>query len=198
MAYVATATSDRPVKSAPKTARAKAFHLIKEKSFFKGSFTLASGKVSNYYLDMKPTMFDPEGALLLADLVLSHIEGVGADLIGGLEMGAVPLISTVAMRSAMVGRPLPGFFVRKSVKDHGTKKLVEGISSVKGKRVVILDDVTTTGASAMIAVEAARKAGATVVLVLSVVDRQEGATEFYKEVGIPFAQLFTAGDFLRS
>jgi orotate phosphoribosyltransferase len=198
MAYVATATSRRPVKSAHTTARAKVFDLIKEKSFFKGSFTLASGAVSKYYLDMKPTMFDPEGARLLADLILSRLEDMQVDLVGGLAIGAVPLVSNVVLRSPAAHRHVSGFFVRKVVKDHGTKKLIEGTSRVAGKRVAILDDVTTTGESAMVAVEAAREAGATVVLVLSVVDRQEGATKFFQDQGIPFAWLFTAAEFMRA
>jgi len=176
----------------------KAFDLIKEKSFFKGHFTLASGKVSDYYLDMKPTMFDPDGSRLLTELVLSRLEGIAVDLIGGLEMGAVPLISNIVMRSATMDRPIPGFFVRKSVKDHGTKKLIEGTSDIAGKSVVILDDVTTTGESAMVAVWAARNAGANVTLVLSVVDREEGAAQLFKKEGVLFDHLFTASAFLKS
>lgn len=198
MANHATATSSRPVKRTASTARMKAFDLIKEKSFFKGHFTLASGKVSDYYLDMKPTMFDPDGSRLLTELVLSRLEGIAVDLIGGLEMGAVPLISNIVMRSATMDRPIPGFFVRKSVKDHGTKKLIEGTSDIAGKSVVILDDVTTTGESAMVAVWAARNAGANVTLVLSVVDREEGAAQLFKKEGVLFDHLFTASAFLKS
>jgi orotate phosphoribosyltransferase len=88
---------------------------------------LASGKESDFYFDMKPAMLDPDGAALLADLILHELEGVSADCVGGLEMGAVPLIAPVAMRSSAFGRYLPGFFVRKTVKDHGTKKHVDGI-----------------------------------------------------------------------
>lgn len=178
--------------------RNRAFNLINSKSFFRGEFKLASGNVSNYYLDMKPTMFDPYGSQALADLVLDRLSGTDVELVGGLEMGAVPLISTINLLSAIRGWPLPGFFVRKSVKDHGTKKLVEGQSDIRGKKVVILDDVTTTGESAKIAVDAAVASGAEVVLVLSVVDRQEGATEFFAKHGIPFACLFTADEFLKA
>jgi orotate phosphoribosyltransferase len=198
MAYLAAAMSRHPVQSTHSTARAQAFNLIKDKSFSKGRFTLASGNVTDYYLDLKPTMFDPEGARLLADLILSRLEEVRVDLIGGLAIGAVPLVSHVLLRSASTNRPIAGFFVRKSVKDHGTKKLIEGTNDIAGKTVVILDDVTTTGESAMEAAEAARKAGATVALVLSVVDRQEGAMEFFQDRGIPFAWLFTASEFMRA
>jgi orotate phosphoribosyltransferase len=176
--------------------RARLLAIIKAKSFSRGQVVLASGQVSDYYLDLKPTMFDPEGALLLADLVLNRLAEVEVDLIGGLEMGAVPLISTIAMRSAMRHRPLPGFFVRKSVKDHGTRRRIEGTSEIVGKRVVILEDVTTTGESAMSAVRAAEAAEAHVTLILSVVDRAEGAAEFFARSGLAFAQLFSAREFL--
>ncbi|HXF52908.1 MAG TPA: orotate phosphoribosyltransferase [Hyphomicrobiaceae bacterium] len=178
-------------------SRARAFAIIKQRSFRRGRVKLASGKESEYYLDLKPTMFHPEGAGLLARLVLHRLEGVDVDLIGGLEMGAVPLIATVVMCSGEAGRPLPGFFVRKNVKDHGTRRLVEA-NEVAGKKVVVLEDVTTTGESAMAAVRAARDAGASVVLVLSVVDRQEGATEFFRKQGISFSHLFTADEFLKA
>jgi orotate phosphoribosyltransferase len=178
------------------SARDELLRIILRKSFARGKVTLSSGKVSDYYLDMKPTMFDPRGSLLLAQMVLQRLETEAVDFVGGLEMGAVPLVSTVTMMSAL-SRPLPGFFVRKSVKDHGTRRLIEGTSEpIAGKRVVILDDVTTTGESAMLAVRAAQEAKAIVTLALSVVDRQEGAVEFYKARGIPFAYLFTASEFM--
>ena len=126
---------------------------------------------------------------------------IAAGVVGGLAVGALPLISTIPMLSARHAKPIPGFFVRKEVKDHGTMKLVEGLAegeTLRGKRVVILDDVTTTGGSAMIAVQAATDAGAKVILVLSVVDREEGAEEFYKEKGIPFEALFRASELLGS
>jgi orotate phosphoribosyltransferase len=110
-------------------------------------------------------------------------------------MGAVPLIAPVAMRSVEFGRRLPGFFVRKAVKDHGTKKRVDG-TDIAGKTVVILEDVTTTGASAMDAVKAVEEAGANVALVLSILDRGEGAAELYAKAGIPFKSLFRAEEFL--
>jgi orotate phosphoribosyltransferase len=181
--------------------RAKAFNLIKEKSFSKGSFKLASGRRSNYYLDLKPTMFNPDGANALCEMIFEQLRTLQVDYIGGLALGAVPLISTITMLSARQERPISGFFVRKEVKDHGTRKLVEGLSkgeSLQDKKVVILDDVTTTGGSAMIAVQAALDSGAKVILVLSVVDREEGAEEFYRQMGIPFEALFTARDFLNA
>ncbi|MCC7252808.1 orotate phosphoribosyltransferase [Hyphomicrobium sp.] len=177
-------------------ARARLFEIVKTKSFVRGHVVLASGKESDHYFDMKPTMFDPEGADLLAELIYAEIAETDADIVGGLEMGAVPLITPISILSRHAGRPLPGFFVRKTVKDHGTKKLVEGLSDVKGRRVAIVEDVTTTGGSAMKAVEALKAAGATIALVISILDREEGAEKLYAEAGIPFASLFKASEFL--
>ena len=178
-------------------ARARLFEIIKERSLVRGRVVLASGKVSDHYFDMKPTMFDPEAAELLSELILARLEGVAVDYVGGLEMGAVPLITPIAIASRRAGRPMPGFFVRKAVKDHGTKRLVEGVSDVRAKRVAIVEDVTTTGASAMKAVEALREAGATIPLVISILDREEGAGQLYAGAGIPFQSLFKASEFLK-
>jgi orotate phosphoribosyltransferase len=175
--------------------RDKLFALLKERAFRRGRVVLASGRESDFYFDMKPAMFDPDGAALMSELILQQIQDVKADCVGGLEMGAVPLIAPVAMRSPEFGRRLPGFFVRKTVKDHGTGKRVDGID-IAGKTVVILEDVTTTGGSTMDAVKAVEEAGAKVALVLSILDRGEGATELYAKAGIQFKSLFRAEEFL--
>jgi orotate phosphoribosyltransferase len=175
--------------------RARAISLIKTLSYREGDFTLSSGKRSTFYLDMKPTMFHPEGANLLAGLVLERIAKLEVDYIGGLAVGAIPLVTAVAVLSAQTSHPVPGFFVRKEVKDHGTKRRVDAVANLAGKRVVIVEDVTTTGDSAMRAVDAATEAGAEVVLVLTIVDRAEGAAEFYKERSIPFEWLFRVAEF---
>jgi orotate phosphoribosyltransferase len=138
-----------PIQS-PAEARARAYAIIRDRSFKFGDFTLHSGAKSKYYLDMKPTMFDPEGVTLLAAMILERLKTAHVDLVGGLEMGAVPLIAPVAMLSHVRGHPIPGFFVRKEPKDHGTKKVVEAPpDALKGKRVAILEVVTTMGDSAM-------------------------------------------------
>lgn len=178
-------------------ARVRAFNIIKERSYAEGDFVLASGKKSRFYLDMKRTMLDPEGASLVAELILDHLKNLdgGVDMVGGLAMGAIPLVSSVMTLSFTEPKKLPGFVVRKEPKDHGTKRLIETAEDLSGKNVVILDDVTTTGESAMFAVDAARNAGANVVLVLAVVDREEGAREFYEKKGIPFRSLFRLQEF---
>jgi orotate phosphoribosyltransferase len=179
-------------------ARARLYDIVKTKSFVRGHVVLASGKESDHYFDMKPSMFDPEGADLLAELLFERISAIEADIVGGLEMGAVPLITPISIASRRAGRPLPGFFVRKTVKDHGTRKLVEGLADVAGKRVVIVEDVTTTGGSAMKAVEALKAAGATIALVISILDREENAARLYADAGIPFQSLFKASEFLNA
>jgi orotate phosphoribosyltransferase len=176
-------------------ARDQLFALLKEKAFRRGRVVLASGRESDFYFDMKPAMLDPDGAALMAELILQQLQDVKADCVGGLEMGAVPLIAPVAMRSPDFGRRLPGFFVRKAIKDHGTKKRVDG-ADIAGKTVIILEDVTTTGASAMDAVKAVEEAGAKVALVISILDRGEGAADLYATAGIPFKSLFRAAEFL--
>jgi len=178
--------------------RTRAFEIIREKSFVRGEVTLASGQKSDHYFDMKPSMFDPEGAHRLSRLILDRIADLEVDYIGGLEMGAVPLIAPLAMLSGLQGRPIPGFFVRKAQKEYGARKLIEGVKDLAGKRVVVVEDVTTTGESAMKAIRQLKDAGADIVLVLSVVDRQSGAAKLYADAGIPFQSLFTASDFLNS
>src|ERR1700693_2598253 len=121
--------------------RVKAFNLILERSFSRGQFTLVSGKKSDFYLDLRPTSLHPEGANLLAQLVLQFLneKQLPVDAIGGLEVGAVPVQTAVTVVSGQQGKPIPGFIVRKSVKDHGTKKKIESAIDLKGKNVVVLD-----------------------------------------------------------
>jgi orotate phosphoribosyltransferase len=175
------------------------FHIIKERSFRQGSFTLASGVESNLYFNLKPTMMDPLGAYLAAKAFLDEIHHENVDYVGGLEMGAVPIIGALAAISATDGRPIRTFFVRKAPKTHGTKETVEGLApseTLEGKRVLILDDVATSGGSIMKAIDAARAAGATVDVALVLVDREEGAKERLSSEGIRLLSTFKAHEFL--
>jgi orotate phosphoribosyltransferase len=182
------------------TARKRLIEVVRARSFSSGTETkLVSGRSTNYYFNMKPTMLDPEGGHLIATLVLDALEGSKAELIGGLEMGAVPLAVAVAVASHAKGQPLKAFFVRKQAKEHGARKLIEGLApgeSLEGKRVVILEDVTTTGGSSMKAIEAVRAEGAMIDRVLTVVDRLEGAADAFKAKGIPFEAILTTKDFV--
>jgi orotate phosphoribosyltransferase len=189
-----------PGKSADRAARrTRLIELIKLRSFQEGpEFKLASGKTSTFYFNMKPTMLDSEGAYLVASLILDQLEGTDADLIGGLEMGAVPIAASVAAVAFTQGRKLPAFFVRKQAKEHGTQSLVEGLAkgeSMAGKKVVVVEDVTTTGGSALKAAEALKTAGAEIVRVITIVDRLDGASEAFAAAGLKFEPLLTLAHF---
>ena len=179
--------------------RSRLVEVVKKRSFSTGTETkLVSGRSTTFYFNMKPTMLDPEGGYLIATLILDALEGSDVDLIGGLEMGAVPLAVAVAVSSQIKGWPLRAFFVRKQAKEHGAKKLVEGLApgeSLQGKRIVVLEDVTTTGGSAMKAIEALKAEGAIIDRVITVVDRLEGAADAFRAAGVPFSALLTAADF---
>ena len=168
-------------------SRARLAEIIRKRSFGRGEITLASGRKSDFYFNLKPTMLDPEGATLLAELTYEALKDDNLDFVGGLEMGAVPLAGAIAQLSWIKGHPIAAFFVRKKPKEHGARLAVEGLAkgeSLQGKRIVIVEDVTTTGGSAMKAVEAVREAGGEVVLVFTMVDREEGATETFAEAGL--------------
>ncbi len=179
--------------------RNRLIEIVNKRSFSTGGETkLVSGRSTTFYFNMKPTMLDPEGGHLIATLILDTLEGSDIDLVGGLEMGAVPLAVAVAVSSQIKGWPLRAFFVRKQAKEHGAKKLVEGLApgeSLQGKRIVVLEDVTTTGGSAMKAIEALKGEGAIIDRVITVVDRLEGAADAFKAAGVPFSALLTVADF---
>ena len=181
------------------SARSRLIGIVKARSLRTGAaMTLASGKTSTFYVNLKPTMLDAEGAYLIAGLILDELRDGGIDLVGGMEMGAVPLAACAVAASHMRGRPLRAFFIRKQVKDHGTRSLVEGLAEgekLDGKRIAMLEDVTTTGGSTMRAIEALQAEGAIVDRVIVVVDRLEGAADTFKAAGIPFTALLTAADF---
>jgi orotate phosphoribosyltransferase len=180
-------------------SRARLLEIIRRRSFGRGEVTLASGRKSDFYFNLKPTMMDPEGATLLAELTYEALKDEGYDYIGGLEMGAVPLAGAIAQISWIKGHPIAAFFVRKKPKEHGARLAIEGLTrdeTLAGKRIVVVEDVTTTGGSAMKAVEALREAGAEVALVFTMVDREEGAAETFAEAGLPFQALYKAHEFL--
>jgi len=174
--------------------RARLRDVIKEKSFSTGGdFKLASGAGSTFYFDMKKTMFDPEGAALIADVLFETIKGDGVDQVGGLEIGAVPIATAVAMRS-WPERPIRAFFVRKEAKGHGTNKLIDG-QYADGGKTVLFEDVTTTGGSVMKAVNAVRERGGKIAKIVTLVDRLEGAKANLAKEGIELVAIFTKDDF---
>jgi orotate phosphoribosyltransferase len=185
----------------PHDHRAELFELIRTRSFGRGRILLASGRESDYYIDMRPTTVHPAGATCVGEVIADVLEGVPVDFVGGLEMGAVPIATAVAIASHRRGRDIAAFFVRKKPKDHGAKKLIEGLpkgETLRGKNVVVVEDVTTTGGSAIQAVQALREDGANIVLVLTIVDRLEGAKANFAAEGLRFEAIYTADEFLRT
>ena len=169
--------------------------IIASKSLLTGrQFTLASGKPSSVFFDMKRTMLDPEGSNLIADLMLDTLAKEDIDHVGGVAMGAVPLVSSICVKSYHRPLRLHYFYVRKEAKDHGTESLVDG-EIKKGAKVAILEDVTTTGGSAMKAVAAVKAQGGQVKLVLTIIDRGEGAEATFKAHGLRLIPLLTSSDF---
>ncbi len=139
-------------------------------------FTLVSGRTSNYYFNCKPTTLDPEGMNLIGELVFAMLADSEVTAAGGLTLGADPIANALSVISFQKGRPIKSFIVRKDVKDHGMKSAVEG-NVRPGEKVVILDDVITTGGSTITAIERAREAGLVIDRVIALIDREEGGRE---------------------
>jgi orotate phosphoribosyltransferase len=172
--------------------------ILRQKSLRVGDFTLSSGKKSSYYLDCRMTTLDPRGALLIARLILERVKAnkIQADAIGGLTMGADPIATAVAVVSGLEGKPVPAFIVRKEAKGHGTQRSIEGYDGQPGSRVIVVDDVCTTGDSILKAAEKAEEAGYEVTAAFCVVDREEGGTGLIAK-RYPFYALFTAKELLK-
>jgi orotate phosphoribosyltransferase len=179
-----------------KTDRSRLLELLRTQSLLIGEFTLVSGRKSRFYFDSKRTTLLAEGAYLAAAEVLSKIrdEGLVADAIGGMTLGADPIVCPVAALSQIEGPPLRAFIVRKEAKEHGTGRAIEG-SLEPGSRVIVVDDVVTTGGSTLRAIEAVELEGHRVVALICLVDREEGGTE--KLQRWPFHPLFLRSEIFR-
>ncbi|MGH7170060.1 MAG: orotate phosphoribosyltransferase [Gemmataceae bacterium] len=176
-------------------SEARLLQLLKDRSFTRGSFRLASGDESDYFIDGKMTEVYSEAVLLIGDILYERTKGLNIDAIGGLEVGAVPLTTAAVFSYALHGQKMEGFWVRVQSKDHGTRKLIEG-NLKPGSRVVVVDDVFTKGNSAAKAVEEVRKTGCEVVAVLALVDRLQGAAELFKKLAVTnYQPIFTIRDF---
>ncbi|MDD5729281.1 MAG: orotate phosphoribosyltransferase [Victivallales bacterium] len=168
---------------------------LKRLSLKRGRVILASGKTSDYYFDARISSLSGTTAYYIAAVILDMIKKDRVDAIGGLTLGADPIVGAVTALSHTVKRPLNGFIVRKSEKSHGMKKLIEGPLLKKSSRVGIIDDVVTTGSSTVQAIEAVRNIGCKIVRVIAVVDRMEGARENIKKFGLELEPIFTIKDF---
>jgi len=167
--------------------------LLAERSTKRGQFTLASGKQSKYYVDARLTTMSPEGLSVIGPLALSTLRQSGweVDAVGGLTLGADPISYAISYASARSDRPLRAFTVRKEVKSHGTGRIIEGPFK-EGDRVAVIEDVITTGGSAVRAIEAVRAANGIIAGVLALVDREEGGRQAIEATGVPVISLVAA------
>jgi orotate phosphoribosyltransferase len=173
--------------------------LLAERSFERKRFVLTSGRESDFFVDCKQTVLTAEGHALVGELFFQALADLPeCDAVGGVELGGCPLASAVSLISHQQGRDLPALYVRKERKEHGSAKLVEGDKSLfPGIRVVLLEDVITTGGSSLRAVRALEAVGAKVVGIAAIVDRLEGGADTIREAGLPLVSLTTRRDFIR-
>ena len=169
--------------------------LIEAKALKRGTFRLASGREASFYLDAKQVVLDAHGAMLVGRAILERLRSLGPlpAAVGGMSIGADPITSAVITMAGVEGLPLKGFMVRKEPKDHGTKKYVEGPVE-PGQRVVIVEDVTTTGGSSLLAIDRVHEFGLVVERVVTVIDRLAGAKDAFAARGIPLESLVTIRD----
>ena len=165
-------------------------NLLCELAYKEGDFILSSGQHSSYYINGKPVTLHPQGALAIGRLLLSKLP-TETQAVAGLTLGADPIVSAVSIVSAYENRPIPALIIRKEPKGHGTRAYIEGPNLPKGANVVVLEDVVTTGQSALKAVERLRQAGYSVDRVISLVDRQQGGAELYQSTGLKFQTIFS-------
>lgn len=168
--------------------------LVARLSYREGDFTLASGKKSSFYVDLKASTLHPEGAAMIGKLAVAKLResGLKVDGVGGLTLGADPIATSVSLAAFSEGLIWPAFIVRKEAKDHGTSKYIEGADDFpKGASLIVLEDVVTTGMSSQIAITRLRDAGFDPVACLTVVDREQGGREKLEAAGVQFLALTT-------
>jgi len=175
--------------------RGELLDFLKERALRFGNFTLTSGKTSSYYFDGKQVTLYPKGAYLLGKIIIHKIRQDNIQALGGLTVGADPIVGAVAALAYPLELDIKTFIVRKEAKKHGKQRLIEGPQLNTGDRVIIVEDVVTTGGSSIKAIEAVLEAGGKVVKVVPLVDRLEGGTERIEEMGIHVDPVFTARDF---
>ena len=177
------------------TYRKTLLHLLKERAYKKGNFTLSSGKESEHYVNCKPVTLSCEGNALLSYLMIEHVEEKSV-AVGGLTLGADPLVCGIAQKAYYSGKNIDALIVRKNPKGYGTKEVIEGHKPPKGSIVTVLEDVTTTGSSAIKAVNVLRDAGYIVNRVITIVDRQDDH-KVWENNNIEFISLFTLEDIIK-
>jgi orotate phosphoribosyltransferase len=174
----------------PNTLRQLLLDFFVRLAYKEGDFVLSSGQRSTYYINGKQVTLTAEGALAIGRLLLSLLPE-DTQAVAGLTLGADPIVAAVSVVSAYENRPLPALIVRKEAKGHGTQAYLEGPTLPQKSKVVVLEDVVTTGKSAMLAVERLREAGYVVDRVMALVDREQGGAEFYQSQGLAFQAIFS-------
>ncbi len=182
-------------QQASEQLKAKLLDLLNEEALKRGRFVLSSGRESNYYLDGRVITLSPEGAYLVASIILGMAEGGNFDAVGGPTLGADPIVGALAALSFVNKRPVKTFIVRKQAKEHGTQRQVEGPALKKGARVLLVDDVATSGKAIMEAKAALDKLGVIAEKAIVVVDRGEGAAENLAGAGLKLESIFKLADF---
>jgi orotate phosphoribosyltransferase len=179
--------------------RDKLFTLLFQRSFRyseEPTFKLTSGQMSSFYIDCKKVSLDPEGAFLIGQQIFDRIKQLPADGVGGMTLGADPIATAVSLVSYLKNKPIPAFIVRKEPKGHGSEQQIEGELKAEAK-VIVVEDVVTTGGSTVRTLEVLRKAGHTILKVIALIDRKEGGRERIAGEGAGFESLFTIDDFIR-
>jgi orotate phosphoribosyltransferase len=175
------------------TLRYHLLDLFCQVAYQEGDFLLSSGQKSTYYINGKQVTLHPQGALMVGRILLSLVPDE-TQAVAGLTLGADPLVTAVSVVGAYAGRSLSALIIRKEAKGHGTQAYIEGPTLPPGSSITVLEDVVTTGGSAMKAVERLRDAGYQVNGILALVDRQQGGTELYAQAGIPYTAVFSIPD----
>lgn len=175
--------------------KSRLIRLLEQEALKKGDFTLSSGKKSNYYLDGRVITLTPEGAYLVANIILELSRERGVSAIGGPTLGADPIVGALAAISHIKHIPLKTFIVRKATKEHGRQRQIEGPELTKSEKVILVDDVATTGKALIEAKEALDKAGVISDTAIVIVDRCEGAKENLAKAGLKLESIFTIKDF---
>ena len=171
---------------------------VREKSYQEGEFVLVSGQKSSFYVDLKTTTLHPQGAELVGDAVFEKVQDLGLsfDAVGGLTLGADPIATAVSLSAWKNKKYWPALIVRKEPKSHGLELYVEGMGNIEreSSNVLVLEDVTTTGKSALLAAERLKKAGLNPTAILTIVDREQGGAQNIKDAGLQFYSLMTLNE----
>ncbi|MDP2927413.1 MAG: orotate phosphoribosyltransferase [Candidatus Omnitrophota bacterium] len=179
----------------PAELKVRLFNLLNQEALKRGKFLLSSGKESNYYLDGRVITLSPQGAYLVASIILDMLKGEILDAIGGPTLGADPIVGALAALSYINRQPIKTFIVRKQAKEHGTLQRVEGPALKNGDRVILVDDVATSGKAILEAKQALDKIGVIAEKAIVIVDRNQGAADNLAKVGVKLVSIFKIADF---